>query len=450
MELSGVSLLFDQMVFPWYALCLLFVLPFFDPRRPFRLLHLDLLVLLVIGIKPLSFFLVGGAISDRAVAVTVIGLLYLLGRLVWSAFHPGKSRDQLLPVVPVAWLAIGIVLLTGFKLAYVVTDSTRVIDVGQATVLGADRIADGRDIYDGGLGDLVEGGDTYGPVTYLAYVPFEQAFPSDNRFTTHHAASAAAMTFDVLVLIALLAVGRRLRRGREGMVLGVALAYAWASYPYSFLVLRNTFNDSVLVLLTLAALFATTRPPARGALAALAAATKFAPAVLAPMLATANGENRVRSALLFSAAFIAVTVAVFLPFLPDGGLHELYDRTFAYQRSREAWMMIWRDGIPARELLQTAVQVAVVGMALLFAVVPRRKTLTQLAALGGALLIAAQLATTNWAPNYAVWFAPLACVGFFAAYGTRDSETPTVASTGHSRRVQARGNQRSVGPSAES
>jgi hypothetical protein len=29
----------------WLPLCLMFVLPFVDPRRPFRLLHLDLLVL---------------------------------------------------------------------------------------------------------------------------------------------------------------------------------------------------------------------------------------------------------------------------------------------------------------------------------------------------------------------------------------------------------------------
>ena len=29
----------------WLPLCLLFVAPFFDPRRPLRMLHLDLLVL---------------------------------------------------------------------------------------------------------------------------------------------------------------------------------------------------------------------------------------------------------------------------------------------------------------------------------------------------------------------------------------------------------------------
>src|SRR5207247_5012780 len=39
----------------WLPLALLFVVPFFDPRRPLRLLHLDLLVLLALGVS-LYFF----------------------------------------------------------------------------------------------------------------------------------------------------------------------------------------------------------------------------------------------------------------------------------------------------------------------------------------------------------------------------------------------------------
>ena len=36
----------------WIPLCLLFLAPFVDPRRPFRMLHLDLLVLL--GVRRLA------------------------------------------------------------------------------------------------------------------------------------------------------------------------------------------------------------------------------------------------------------------------------------------------------------------------------------------------------------------------------------------------------------
>jgi hypothetical protein len=39
----------------WIPLCLLFLAPFFDPRRPFRLLHLDLLVLLSFGVAQKLF-----------------------------------------------------------------------------------------------------------------------------------------------------------------------------------------------------------------------------------------------------------------------------------------------------------------------------------------------------------------------------------------------------------
>src|SRR6185503_695917 len=46
----------------WLPLCLLFVAPFFDPRRPFRMLHLDLLVL-VGGFGVSHFFFNQGEIG---------------------------------------------------------------------------------------------------------------------------------------------------------------------------------------------------------------------------------------------------------------------------------------------------------------------------------------------------------------------------------------------------
>jgi hypothetical protein len=92
-------------------------------------------------------------------------------------------------------------------------------------------------------------------------------------------------------------------------------------------------------------------------------------------------------------------------------------------------MTIWgsvpgRGDVPGRDWLQPTVQVVALCLALLFAVVPRRKTVTQLAALGAALLIASQLAATNWAPNYLVWFAPLAFIGLFASYDATSRARP--------------------------
>ena len=61
---------------------------------------------------------------------------------------------------------------------------SNVIDVGYAGVLGADRIADGDGLYGDGFSDDVPKGDTYGPVNYLLYVPFEQACPGAGAGTT--------------------------------------------------------------------------------------------------------------------------------------------------------------------------------------------------------------------------------------------------------------------------
>jgi len=396
---------------PWYVLCVLFVLPFVDPRRALRLLHLDLVVLVAIGVWPLRIFVEGGSIPAEASVVAVIGLVYLLVRLVALGFGRGEQGGRLLPVVPLAWLVIGLTVLVGFRVAYVVADPVLVIDVGEASVEGADRITRGEPLYQGARGTDVEHGETYGPVVYLSYVPFELVVPK--RGLSWRAARFAAVAFDLLTMAALLLLGRRLRRGRDGDALGVALAYAWASYPFTLFVLRWSFNDALVPLLILAALLALAHPGRRGALAALAAWTKFAPALVAPLLATGTGERRPRPILTFAAAFAAVTLAVFLPFIPDGGLSELYDRTIGFQQERLGIMPTWRR-VPELDWLQTTVQVLVVGLAIAFAFVPRQRTLSQVAALSAALLIAAQLAATDWSPSYTVWFAPLAFIAILA------------------------------------
>src|SRR5947207_1191185 len=63
----------------WLPLCLLFLVPFFDPRRPFRLLHLDLLVLLGLGV---SLFFYNRAEITTSVVLTYPVLLYVLGRML--------------------------------------------------------------------------------------------------------------------------------------------------------------------------------------------------------------------------------------------------------------------------------------------------------------------------------------------------------------------------------
>ena len=395
----------------WIPLCLAFVIPFVDPRRPFRLLHLDLLVLLSFGVSHL-FFNRGEIATSVPLAYPV--LFYLLIRALAAGFRPRAGRGTLVPLVPAAWLALGLVFLIGFRVALNVVDSN-VIDVGYAGVVGADRIADGEGLYDGGFPDDIARGDTYGPVTYLAYVPFEQGLSWSGAWDDLPAAHAAALAFDLLTLGGLFLLGRRLRPGPEGRMLGLALAYAWAAYPYTLFALASNANDSLVALLTVAGLLVLASPPARGAMVALAGAAKFASLALVPLFARGSDRESVRSTLVFVLVLVAVLVAVTAPFLPEGGFERLYDRTIGYQAGRDSPFSIWGQD-PSLGWVQSALKVAAVGLALLVVVVPRRRDPVQVAALAAAVLIAVQLTVAHWFYLYIVWFAPALLVAVLAPY----------------------------------
>jgi Glycosyltransferase family 87 len=397
----------------WIPLCLLFLAPFVDLRRPLRLLHLDLLVLLAFGVSHVFFN--RGEIGVSAPLVYPV-LAYLLARMLLAGFggrgaSDARPRRPLVPHASLTVLVVGLVFLTAFRIALNVADSN-VIDVGYAGVIGADRIVDGDQLYGKGFSDDVERGDTYGPVAYLLYVPFEQALPWSGRWDDLPAAHGAAIAIDLLVIGGLLLLGRRLRPGRDGHALGVVLAYAWAAYPYTAFVLESNSNDSLIALACVGALLAATIP--RGDLAGLwsgvalglGTAAKFVPLALAPLFAR-------RAPLVLGAALVLTIVIVVAPFVPDGGLRELYDRTVGYQAGRPSPFSVWGQ-VDSLGWLQTAMKLAAAGLALLVAFVPRRPDLRQTAALGAAVLIAVQLTASHWFYLYIVWFVPFVLVALFA------------------------------------
>jgi hypothetical protein len=291
-----------------------------------------------------------------------------------------------------------------------VADSS-VIDVGYAGVIGADRIEHGKPLYDGHFPKNNEHGDTYGPVNYLLYVPFEQVLPFDGKWAELPAAHAASIFFDLMTILGLLVLGRRLRAGPPGRALGVALAFAWAAFPYTLYALDSNSNDTLVAAAAVWALVALRSAPARGALVALGAAAKFVPLALAPLFATASEERRWRGALVFSLVVVAVVALSFLPFIPHGGVHQVWERTLGYQLGRDSPFSIWGQN-PGLDWLWTVVKGVAFGLALLVAFVPRRKTPVQVAALGGAVLIAFQLTASHWFYLYIVWFLPFALAAF--------------------------------------
>jgi len=394
----------------WIPLMLAFVVPFFDPRRPFRLLHLDLLVLLSFSLSHVFFN--RGEIGASVPLVYPV-LAYLLVRLLAlgrrGTERPGPHGPFLL--VPVSVLALGLVFLVGFRVGLNVTDSN-VIDVGYSGVIGADRLTHGEDIY-GSFPDDNGSGDTYGPVMYYAYVPFEAAFPWSGTWDDLPAAHAAAVAFDLATLVALFFAGRALLgRGFAGNRLGLSLAYAWAAFPYTAFVLNSNANDSLVALLVTLAFLALASPRGRGVALALAGAAKLAPLALVPLWAFYD-RRRGRDALAFGLALGAATVLLWLPVLPDGGVREAWDRTVGFQLGRDSPFSVW--GLEDLGWAQDVVKAFAIALALGVALHPRTKTAVSAAALGAAVLIALQLSLSHWFYLYIVWWLPLALIALLAS-----------------------------------
>jgi hypothetical protein len=322
------------------------------------------------------------------------------------------------PLVPVAYLSMALIFLIGFRVGLNITNSN-VIDVGYSGVIGADRLTHAESLY----GDFPrdnESGDTYGPVTYYAYVPFELVFPWSGEWDDLPAAHAAAIFFDLGTMLGLFLIGRRLRPGRAGRELGIVLAYAWAAYPYSLFVLNSNANDSLVAMLLTYSFLALGSSRLRGAMLALAGAAKFAPLALAPLYA---GYSTSRKTLIrFSVSFAAVTLIVMLPVLLGGDLGRFYDRTVGFQLGRDSPFSIW--GQEDLGFLQTVAKAGAIALALLVAFVPRRKTQLQMAALGAAVLIAIELSLTHWFYLYIVWFVPFVLIALFGSLSFAERSQP--------------------------
>jgi hypothetical protein len=122
------------------------------------------------------------------------------------------------------------------------------------------------------------------------------------------------------------------------------------------------------------------------------------------LLAT-YGQKRWRFAVAFGVTAIAVLAWPAI----DPGLPTFYERTIAYQAGRNSPFSIWGQ-VGWLEPVRIAILAAVAAMALLFAFRPKEKKLTQVAALGAALLIGVQLTMHHWFYLYIVWFYPLLLV----------------------------------------
>lgn len=389
---------------PWILIpaSLLFMLVFFDPRRLRRVAHLDALaVLALLG----SYLVLSGGHMQAAIWLIYPPLVYLLVRLVRVGFSRGVPTQRLAPLLSTRTLLVGLPLLLMARIALSLL-SKEEIDIGYESVIGAFRVLHHLPMY---YNDANHG-DTYGPFTYLAYVPFQLLLPWKNALSSLYAADAASIFFDLGTVGGLVLLGRRLRPGAEGTRLGLVLGWAWAACPWTIIALLVHTNDALIAMLSVIALLLIRSSVFSGAVVGLAAAAKFSPAGLLPLLA-APRQRGIRGTLLCVASFTVVVATSIFAWLPSQGLGYFWQRTFGFQMTRPDPFSIW--GLhPVLHPVQLGFEAFAVVLALAVAFVPRERSLVCVCALAGAVTLAIQLPAQHWYYYYVVWFLPFALVAF--------------------------------------
>jgi hypothetical protein len=417
----------------WLAFCVVFLIGLADLRRPLSLRNFDLLVLLSFSVS-LAFFDRGEIFRSVPLVYPVLG--YFLVRSAWVGIR--KREQALQPIWPTWAFAAAAVFLLGFRIGLNVETPRGVIDVGLAGVVGASRILDGEAPY-GNMpqrGDLepcgpkdadgevreriqtngrceagIERGDTYGPISYVAYIPASLVFDWSGKWDSLPAAHATSILFDVLTVFGLVLVGLRF----GGPRLAAVLAFAWSAYPFTAYVLNANTNDTIMPALLVFGFWLASSAWARGSAVALAGWAKFGGLLLAPLWASYPTLDP-RRVLRFAVAFLATTVASFAILLLEpsvwDAIRTFWDRTVGFQVGRDSPFSLWgwgqyhAEGIPDLGFAQPVLAGLAVAAAVAAAFVPREKGPIELAALTAAVLVAFQLSLTHWFYLYLPWFLP--------------------------------------------
>jgi hypothetical protein len=390
----------------WLPLSLAFAAAFWRTERLISWRNLDIVALL--GFLVSHGFYRQGIVLE-AVVLWYPPLVYLFVRTLLMGFGIGErvERTSNLPM----WLLMVLAGLAG-GLVMALNVDARVIDVGYAGVVGADRILEGTIPY-GNMPSDVGTGDTYGPLNYLLYVPFVLMFGYSGEWDFLPAAHALTLFSFVAGAMALFITGYRLS-GKEG---AAALIFAWAAFPYTVYATNNNTNDIIVAAVAAIGLAAAASPLARGASVAAGFAVKLYPLILGPLWISYDGLKR-KPIVDFVLGGVGVILLTFWVVLLDGhplrAIELFYERTLAFQDDRVSPWTIYTQ-VPQLAFLQKPVTALVIFIGLLVAFVPRRKSLRRLAALSAALVIAFQLTVNYWFYTYVVWFEPFVFVALLLA-----------------------------------
>jgi hypothetical protein len=405
-------------------LAIAFAAAFWRADRLLAVRNLDVLALL--GFLVSHGFYREGVVLE-AVVLWYPPLIYLFIRTLLMGFGIGERVEKTsnLPfgvMMVLAGLAGGLVL--GLNV------DSRVIDVGYAGVVGADRILDGTLPY-GNMPSDVGTGDTYGPLNYLLYVPFVIMFGFSGEWDFLPAAHAITLFSFVAGGMALFITGYRLS-GRDG---AAALLFAWAAFPYTVYATNNNTNDVIVAAASAVGLAAVASPIARGASVAAGFAVKLYPLILGPLWISYDGLRR-RPVVDFVLGGAGVVLLTFWVVLLDGhplrAIELFYNKTLAFQGDRVSPWTIYTQ-VPETSALQRPMTAVAIFLAVLVAFVPRKKTLRRLAALSAALVVAFQLTVNYWFYTYVIWFEPFVFVSLLLAtnHKTELDGRQQASGTGH-------------------
>ncbi len=265
----------------WLGLCALFLLGLVDWRRPLSLRTLDLFALLSFSVS-LWFF--NHAHIFTSVSLVYPPLLYLMGRGLYIGLTGRAPRGTTRWGV---WILLALTMFTaGFRVGLNVR-SSNVIDVGYAGVIGAERIVHGEVPYnhmptegtlkacgpkdqDGEIRDRCRrtGGASLQTiaVTRTGRCRTRATSPATSRSggrangTTSLPRTATSIAFDLLCLVGIGLIGLRF----GGPLLGSALAFSWAAYPFTQYASSSNTNDSILPAFLIWGFWLVTIPALRG------------------------------------------------------------------------------------------------------------------------------------------------------------------------------------------
>jgi hypothetical protein len=456
------SLLPNQGGTIWLAIVVALVVAF-NFRKPWHPRNVELLALLAIGgllFNIMRFFdyltdPIHFRVMDWVFGGIVAVCLFLLVAAIWRVRRPHLTpwRPNLgrRPLVALACLLLGLNVLTAL--------ATPPDDAGFYTNLGAQRLRE-RGMFP--YGDPLlsnSAGSGYGPVLYLAHLPYQWllnpqplndtaydradlAGPEVYRLPPPLATQLTTVTFHLIGVFALVAIGSRLANRRVGW--GLAALYCGSVYVMGVggdreLIGGMTFISHIApAAVSLLAFAALARPLLAGMLLVAATATTFYPVLFAPAWIGYYWDDRA-ALKRFAAGLVIAGLAIGGPVLAlsqpvegRGLLGTVLHESVGHHQGGDTYGLspfgFWGLRYDARQLFRepllggqfvTSPMFLMTGLlAALCFVLARRASPQQLALLTAALAIGAQVSKIHATAVYVTWFYPFLLIGFFTSgYG---------------------------------